>query len=222
MVSLDAARRGVEAHEPGVTAEPDAAPRIRHHAVQGVAREPVGARKDLKLDRLRCRGGIDDAREPTAVGGGPHAPVLVDGERVHRVGGQRRRVGGIVAEHSQHGAVGAREVEPAAVGAEPEIAARVLDDRRHVGSADRALNIGSVRQLTHPVRSGVEHVGAAAESADPQRAAARLGDRHDAGGAQRTLIAGLNGNRLDAAIRCEYFETAPHRADPQRAAAVPA
>ena len=58
-------------------------------------------------------------------------PSCVDGERVHGVRRQRRRVGRIVAEHLQHRAVGTREIEAAAFGAEPEIAARVFGDRRH-------------------------------------------------------------------------------------------
>ena len=71
MVGLDGARLGVEAHEPRVAAQPEAAARIGHDAVQRVARQAVGARQHLKLDRVGRRGGIDDAREPAAVGGRP-------------------------------------------------------------------------------------------------------------------------------------------------------
>ena len=113
------------------------AARIGHDAVQRVAGKPVGARQHLNSISSGAARGIDDAREPAAVGRRPDAPSRVDGERVNRFAGSVDASAGSLRNTFEHRAVGTREIEPAAFGAEPEVAARILGDRRDVGCADR-------------------------------------------------------------------------------------
>ncbi len=119
MIRFDFAGLGVVTHQARRTAKPDAPGRIRYHAEDGVARQPVLPREGLEAKGLRLGRRSHDSRQPTSVGRYPDAVLGVDGQTVDGVGRQPRRAVGLATKHGHDSPVGTGEIETATVRTDP-------------------------------------------------------------------------------------------------------
>ncbi len=216
MIGLDRARLGVVTHQPGVAAQPDPAARIREHAIDRVGRQSLRARHRLEADRIRSCRRPDHLGETTAVGPHPDSIPRIDRNGIHRVDGQRGRIGGVVAEHLDDRSIRARQIETTAIGADPEVSAPVLGDGGDIGGTDCARCRRAERQLADQTRQRIKNVHATTVGADPELAGTCLENRHDARRTRAVRVARLHRDGLELPAGTELLDSARHGTDPQR------